>query len=34
MFQTLPLSEVDSENPINQAWAKKRDNESLALDDF
>lgn len=34
MFQTLPLSEVDSENPINQAWAKRRDNESLALDDF
>lgn len=34
MLQTLPLSELNPENPINQAWLKKRENETLNQDDF
>lgn len=34
MFQTLPLSELPKESPINQARAKKRENEVLTEDDF
>ena len=34
MLQTLPLSELSSEHPINQAWLKKRENEILTQDDF
>lgn len=34
MFQTLPLSELSPEHPINQAWLKKREHEQLTQDDF
>lgn len=34
MFQTFPIPELPPENPINQAWAKRRDVETLSLDDF
>lgn len=34
MFQTLPLSELSPEHPINQAWLKKREHESLTQDDL
>ena len=34
MFQTFPINELPPEHPINQAWAKRRDVETLSLDDF
>lgn len=34
MFQTLPLSELTPDHPINQARAKKRENETLTQDDL
>ena len=34
MFQTFPINELPPEHPINQAWAKRRDCETLSLDDF
>ena len=34
MFQTLPLSELAPDHPINQARAKKRENEMLTQDDL
>lgn len=34
MMQTLPLGKLSSENPINQAGLKRRENEILTQDDF
>ncbi len=34
MFQTFPINGLAPEHPINQAWAKRRDCETLSVDDF
>lgn len=34
MFQTLPIAELDSNSPINQARLAKRNNEHLMQDDL